>query len=219
MKFMFTIYHDENVLNAMPEKEMQALVDSAIEYAEGIRPERPLHRLGRSAAGPDGPDHPCPGRRARSPPPPAPLPRPRSSSVDSSLIEAKDMDEACAVAAKFPPARVAVIEVRPVQELKHSGDRTRFAELNPAAPHRLEKPSRRARRAAPPSLGRRPLLAGERDEVPVRAALALKPRRRLRGCEPRQGLSRAGRSAGVSPVAARPAYDPGPWESWTGRSR
>src|SRR5216117_615428 len=37
MKFMFTIYHDENVLNAMPEKEMQALVDSAIEYAEEIR--------------------------------------------------------------------------------------------------------------------------------------------------------------------------------------
>ena len=35
MKFMFTIYHDE--LDAMPEKEMQALVDSAIEYAEEIR--------------------------------------------------------------------------------------------------------------------------------------------------------------------------------------
>jgi hypothetical protein len=37
MKFIFTIYHDENVLDAMPEKEMQALVDSAIEYAEEIR--------------------------------------------------------------------------------------------------------------------------------------------------------------------------------------
>ena len=37
MKFMFMIYHDQNVLDAMPEKEMQALVDSAIEYAEEIR--------------------------------------------------------------------------------------------------------------------------------------------------------------------------------------
>src|SRR5947207_14034256 len=37
MKFMFTIYHDENVLDAMPEKEMQTLVDSAIEYAEELR--------------------------------------------------------------------------------------------------------------------------------------------------------------------------------------
>jgi hypothetical protein len=37
MKFMFVIHHDEKVLDAMPEKEMQALVDSAIEYAEEIR--------------------------------------------------------------------------------------------------------------------------------------------------------------------------------------
>jgi len=38
------------------------------------------------------------------------------------VVEAEDMDEACALAAKFPPARVAVIEVRQVQELTHSRD-------------------------------------------------------------------------------------------------
>ena len=38
------------------------------------------------------------------------------------LIEARDLDEACAIAAKFPPARVATLEVRPVQELRHSRD-------------------------------------------------------------------------------------------------
>ena len=37
MKFMFTIYHDEKVMDAMPEKEMQTLIDGAIEYAEEIR--------------------------------------------------------------------------------------------------------------------------------------------------------------------------------------
>ena len=36
------------------------------------------------------------------------------------LVEAKDIDEACAVAARFPPARLGTIEVRPVQELEHS---------------------------------------------------------------------------------------------------
>ena len=36
------------------------------------------------------------------------------------LIEAKDIDEACAVASRFPPARIGIIEVRPVQELTHS---------------------------------------------------------------------------------------------------
>ena len=37
MKFMFTIYHDEDELEALPEKEMQALVDSALDYDDEIR--------------------------------------------------------------------------------------------------------------------------------------------------------------------------------------
>ena len=121
MKFMFTIYHDENVLDAMPEKEMQALVDSAIEYAEEIR--RSGHYIASDAL-----------QRART----ARTIRVRAGKVSTTVgpfaetkeqlggffvIEAKDMDEACAIAARFPPARVAVIEVRPVQELTHSRDR------------------------------------------------------------------------------------------------
>src|SRR6185503_6598386 len=35
--FMFMIYHDENVLDALPEGEMQALIDSALDYDEEIR--------------------------------------------------------------------------------------------------------------------------------------------------------------------------------------
>ena len=121
MRFMFSIYHDENVLDAMPEKEMQALVDSAIEYAEEIR--RSGHYIASDAL-----------QRART----AQTLRVQAGKVSTtdgpfaetteqlggfSLIEAKDMDEARAVAARFPPARVGVIEIRPVQELKHSRDR------------------------------------------------------------------------------------------------
>src|SRR5207302_3865635 len=117
MKFMFTIYHDENVLDAIPEKEMQALVDSAIEYAEEIR--RSGHYIASDAL-----------QRART----ARTIRVRAGKVSTTVgpfvetkeqlggffvIEAKDMDEACAVAARFPPARVGVIEIRPVEELKH----------------------------------------------------------------------------------------------------
>ena len=36
------------------------------------------------------------------------------------LIEAKDLDEACEIASRFPPARIGTIEVRPVRELTHS---------------------------------------------------------------------------------------------------
>ena len=121
MKFMFTIYHDEAVLDAMPEKDKQALVDSAIEYAEEIR--RSGHFIASNAL-----------QRTHT----ARIIRVRPGNVSTTVgpfaetkeqlggffvIEAKDMDEACAIAAKFPPARVAVLEVRPVQELRHSRDR------------------------------------------------------------------------------------------------
>src|SRR5512145_1663983 len=106
MKFMFVIYHDENVLDAIPEKEMQALVDSAIEYAEEIR--RSGHYIVSDAL--------QPARTARTI-------RVRDDTVSTTasafaetkeqlggffVIEVKDIDEACAIAARFPPARVAV---------------------------------------------------------------------------------------------------------------
>ena len=115
------IYHDANVLDEMPEKERQPLVDSAIEYAEEI--QRSGHYIVSDAL-----------QRART----ARIIRVRAGNVSTTagpiaetkeqlggffVIEAKDMDEACAVAARFPPARVGVIEIRPVQELKHSRDR------------------------------------------------------------------------------------------------
>ncbi|PWU25006.1 MAG: dehydrogenase [Candidatus Rokuibacteriota bacterium] len=120
MKFMFMIYHDEKVLDAMPEQEMQALVDSAIEYAEEIR--RSGHYIASDAL-----------QRTRT----ARTIRVSADKVSNTVgpfaetkdclggffvIEAKDMDEACAVAARFPPARVGVVEIRPVRELKHSRD-------------------------------------------------------------------------------------------------
>ena len=120
MKFMVTIYHDEKVLDGLPENEMQALVDSAIEYAEEIR--RSGHYIASDAL-----------QRT----PTARTVRVRADEISTTVgpfvetkeqlggffvIEAKDMDEACAVAARFPPARVAVLEIRPVQELKHSRD-------------------------------------------------------------------------------------------------
>ena len=118
MKFLFTIYHDEKTLDNMPEDEMQALVDSALDYDEEIR--RSGHYIVSNAL-----------QRART----ARTLRVRGGKVSITdgpfaetkeqlggffLIEARDMDEACAVAARFPPARLGIIEVRPVNELRHS---------------------------------------------------------------------------------------------------
>jgi hypothetical protein len=118
MKFMFMIFHDEKVLDDLPKAEMQALVDSALDYNDEIR--RSGHYIVSNAL-----------QRART----ARTIRVRGGTVSTTdgpfaetkeqlggffLIEARDIDEACAVAARFPPARVGIIEVRPVLELTHS---------------------------------------------------------------------------------------------------
>jgi hypothetical protein len=121
MKFMFMIYHDENVLDAMPEKEMQALVDSAIEYAEEIR--RSGHYVASDALQQTRTARTVRIRAGKASTTVGPFVETKEQLGGFFVIEAKDMDEACAVAARFPPARVGVIEIRPVQELVHSRDR------------------------------------------------------------------------------------------------
>ncbi len=121
MKFMFMIYHEENVLDAMAEKEMQALVDSAIEYAEEIRQSG--HYIVSDALQRTGTARTIRVRAGKASTTVGPFVETKEQLGGFFVIEAKDMDEACAVAARFPPARVAVIEVRPVQELTHSRDR------------------------------------------------------------------------------------------------
>jgi hypothetical protein len=118
MKFMFMIFHDEQTLDALPPGEMQSLVNGALDYMEDLRQSG--HFIVSNAL-----------QRART----ARTIRVRGGKVSTTdgpfaetkeqlggffLIEAKDMDEACAVAARFPPARIGTIEVRPVQELHHS---------------------------------------------------------------------------------------------------
>jgi hypothetical protein len=121
MRFMFMIYHDENVLDAMPEKELQALVDSAIEYAEEIRGSG--HYIVSDALQRARTARTIRVRAGKASTTASPFVETKEQLGGFFVIEAKDMDEACAVAARFPPARVGVIEVRPVEELKHSRDR------------------------------------------------------------------------------------------------
>ena len=120
MKFMFMIYHDENELDTMPEPEMQALVDSAIEYSEEIR--RSGHYIVSNALQSTGTARTIRVRAGKVSTTAGSFAETKEQLGGFFLIEANDMDEACAVAARFPPARVAVIEIRPVQELKHSRD-------------------------------------------------------------------------------------------------
>ena len=121
MKFMFTIYHDEKVMDAMPEKERQALVDSAIEYAEEIR--RSGHYIVSNALQRTATARTVRVQGDKASTTVGPFAETKEQLGGFFVIEDTDIDEASAIAARFPPARVGVIEVRPVQELKHSRDR------------------------------------------------------------------------------------------------
>jgi hypothetical protein len=118
MKFLFMIYHDEKTLDALPEGEMQALVDAALDYDDEIRGSghyivsNALQRVrtARTIRVRDGKVSITDGPFAET----------KEQLGGFFLIEAKDLDEACAIASRFPPARLGIIEVRPVQELRHS---------------------------------------------------------------------------------------------------
>ena len=118
MKFLFLIYHEEKVLDTMPAKEMQTLVDSALEYDDEIR--RSGHYIVSNALERARTARTIQVRGGKATVTDGPFAETKEQLGGFFLIEAKDMDEACAVAARFPPARIGIVEVRPVQELQHS---------------------------------------------------------------------------------------------------
>ncbi len=118
MKFLFMIYHDERVLEDLPKQEMQALVDSALDYDEEIR--RSGHYIVSNALQPARTARTLRVREGKVLVTDGPFAETREQLGGFFLVEARDLDEACEVASRFPPARLGIIEVRPVQELEHS---------------------------------------------------------------------------------------------------
>jgi hypothetical protein len=109
MKFLCLVYGDEKALQAMP-------VDECIEYDDHLR------RKGR-----------CPASESLQPTRTAATVRVRDGKVNVTdgpfmetkealagfyLVDAADLDEAVAIAAKIPPAAVGSIEVRPIRDIR-----------------------------------------------------------------------------------------------------
>ena len=118
MKFLFMIFHDEKTLDALPEPQMQTLVDSALDYMEELR--RSGHFIVSNALQRARTARTVLVRSGKATITDGPFAETKEQLGGFFLIEAKDMDEACEVASRFPPARLGTIEVRPVQELQHS---------------------------------------------------------------------------------------------------
>jgi hypothetical protein len=117
MKFLFMIFHDEKTLDALPEPQMQTLVDSALDYMEELR--RSGHFIVSNAL-----------QRTRT----ARTVRVQGGKVFTTdgpfaetkeylggfyLINARDLNEAIQIASRIPSARYGSVEVRPVVEFNH----------------------------------------------------------------------------------------------------
>ena len=118
MRFMFMIHHDEDELDALPESEKQTLVDGALDYMDELR--KSGHFIVSNALQRARTARTIRVRGSKIATTDSPLAETKEQLGGFFLIEARDMDEACELASRFPPARIATIEVRPVQELKHS---------------------------------------------------------------------------------------------------
>jgi hypothetical protein len=118
MRFMFMIHHDEDELRSLPAEEMQVLVDGALEYSDELR--RTGHYIASDALQSSPTARTIRVRGGKVSTTDGPFAETKEQLGGFFLVEAKHIDEACAMASRFPPARIGVIEVRPVQELKHS---------------------------------------------------------------------------------------------------
>lgn len=114
MKYLCLIYYDENVLEALPREESEALwSEAAVVHREltaspgylgaALRPARDaitLRERGGRLSTTDGP-----------------FAETKEQLGGVMLIDAADLDAAIAIAAKVPAARFGSIEVRPVLDL------------------------------------------------------------------------------------------------------
>ena len=119
MKYMLLIYGDERALS---ETERQAC------YAESSRLAHDLHSSGQYlAANPLQPTTTATSVRVRNGKPvvtDGPYAETKEQLGGYFLIEARDLQQAVAVAARIPMARKGTIEIRPVVEIADLPDRS-----------------------------------------------------------------------------------------------
>jgi hypothetical protein len=120
MRYLLLMYRDETWWDAKPEAERVAIRQLAVGVAEDLR------KRGVFLAGdPLLPTHTATTVRMRDGKPvttDGPFAETKEQLAGFYYVEAKDLDDAIAVAARIPPARIGSIEVRPVRQLVEEGN-------------------------------------------------------------------------------------------------
>jgi hypothetical protein len=115
MKYLCLIYEDETVWQEMPKAEVDKLYAEYSAFKDGIKNSG--HLLG---CNPLQPTHTATTVRVRNgkvSTTDGPFAETREQLGGYFLIDAKDLDEAIAIAARIPGARKGTVEIRPVIEI------------------------------------------------------------------------------------------------------
>jgi hypothetical protein len=118
MKYLCLVYVEEKTLDALPQSELQALVDESLDHDEVLR--RSGHYIVSDALQSVETAKTVRVRSGRVLTTDGPFAETKEQLGGFVLIEARDLNDAVQVASKIPPARLGSIEVRPILELKHS---------------------------------------------------------------------------------------------------
>ena len=115
MQFMVLIYNDPALLGAIPAAEADEMMRGCLEHADELRREGRLletHMLGEARDA-----KAVRVRNGRTTIVDGPFAEAKEVLGGFNLIEAKDLEEAVAIASEFPWARTGRVEVRAVQDV------------------------------------------------------------------------------------------------------
>ena len=115
MRYLCLVYHEQEAVDALSEREYNALVDQVLAYREELRQSG--HHIASSPLHPVQATTTIRLRNGTVSITDGPAAETREELGGFYLIEARDLNDAIRVASKMPPARLGSIEVRPLKEL------------------------------------------------------------------------------------------------------
>ncbi len=115
MKYLCLVYHDEAMIDALPEREYNAIVCEVLDYREELR--RRGHYIVSNALQSVQTATTIRVRNGRVSITDGPFAETKEQLGGFYLIDAADLNEAILVVSQMPPARLGCIEVRPIKEL------------------------------------------------------------------------------------------------------
>ena len=115
MRYLCLIHLDENVMEALPEDQMNTLNAAHLEYNNALR--KSGHFIEAEALEPVASTASIRVRHGKAGITDGPFAETKEQLAGFYLIEARDLNEAIQVAAKLPAAPLGTVEVRPIRQL------------------------------------------------------------------------------------------------------